>query len=183
MKHSLTKRRTAVRILGTVCVVLLLHGCGGGGSCGRTEEAPSDDALTLPSVDVSSVLANPVEFDPVDVNDANKRLKNGKDLAEVDFAQIIVINEAAINHLMHKMEELTANDDAADTWNVFNELDEALWPAQTFENIELLQNYRLDDTMSRRVWEMGNSRDRIITLMDRLCSTYPRLKPFVDTTP
>ena len=160
-----------------LCFVLFLNSCGGGGSCSRNK---GNENRTIPPNrdDVGDIYSHPVPFDEQAVAEAERLVVSGSILTSAEKAQIIVMTEAALNHLSQILEQLKRDEDASDTFHVLNDLNTKEWPAQCGHIIARLDNGNLDPYERERVDAMMHTADYIADIAEQLTdgnANMPRL--------
>lgn len=141
------KLRTIAALCVAVGVLLLIPSCSGG--CSRQEDKTD---WTPPSeVTADEILDQPVPFDAQAVDETAALVSADAELSHAEIARAIVTAEAAARHLNQLLEQLSRNDDDADTWNVINELDSLSWPKNIVTILAGLGRQSLDTTENERI--------------------------------
>lgn len=160
------KQRLLLRLFAGAAVVLLLQGCAGG--CSRTETTPPEQSVKEDRQNREKILSQPVEFEPQSVEECLRMLEGGTALSHADVAQIIVVTEAAMEHLSVLLDNLADNDDDADTWNVLTELKAQPWVTQTMRIVALLPDRQLDAKEYERAMWLEQSANHVMTVSRRI---------------
>lgn len=160
LKHY-TKRRIAVTVTISavaLCVVLLMNLCS---SPASDRSADSTEAIDSPeTADPADILSRPLPFDAQTVAETASMVTSGRQLSAAEAARAVMVAESAVNHLGRILEDLTANDDPADTWNVMTELASLGWAAQTTAIIGALQHTPLGAAEGQRLDEVSKAASR-----------------------
>lgn len=158
-------------------VLILLASCGKAG-CSRDESHAIGD-VREDRQNPDKILATPVRFEAQSVEESLRMLQSGRQLTNAEIAQCIVVGESALYHLSQTLEELRRNEDAADAWNICNELARRPWLRQSEDIVEALGKQQLDAAEAARYEGMVKSIDYNHKLIAELKKQYPRLPDFL----
>lgn len=159
--------RTVLAVVG-ISALVALNSCTGG--CSRTETlVPAAEVPEVPvdGDDPATILDSTQDFDERTLAEYADKVVGDTVLTAAETARLIVVTEAAVNHLGQIVDELERNDDPADTWNAVNELCALRWPGDIACVTAYLHRAPLDSVERERTEAMDAAIDRIVKTAER----------------
>lgn len=156
-----TAERIVLAVVG-IATLIALDSCTGG--CSRTDTLVMDTDPDAPAFgdDPAVILDSPVKFDERTLAEYADKVVGDTVLSTAETARLIVVTEAAVNHLGQIVDELERNDDPADTWNVVNELCRLRWPGDIACVTSYLHRAPLDSVERERADAIDKAIDRLV---------------------
>lgn len=136
----LLKRNTYIKIAATVvalaaavALIFSLRNC-------RGDEAAQLDTVLSPEQSSRIILEQSPHYDPRTLDEYAAAVRDNAAFDIEDYSRMIVAIEAALNRISRELDQLQANDDPADSWNVLHEAALESWPQDVATIFDFLAN-------------------------------------------
>ncbi len=150
---------TTVALVLVVALIFLARGCG------HKDEVKADTTANLDQ-NAHEVLQQPAMFDPRSLDEFAQAINDGREFNVEEISLMIVACEAAINEHGQAIEQLDANDDAADAWNTLTEYKSLPWPGHLHTILTYLKDKAtLNDEQISRLQALNANIHRYNTII------------------
>ncbi len=131
-----SRKITIIATTGVIAlVVALIFIFRGNGSSG--DDA---DSVLTPEQSAHRILQHPVAYDQRSLSEYAEDIRKGKAFTVEENSMMIVTVESAFTKFGQELEYLSANDDAADSWNTLTEYARSAWPNDVAVVTDYLSN-------------------------------------------
>lgn len=163
---SLTRKLTAAAA--AVIIAAAAQLCLSCSSCGRGDDkkAAADSAALAGTPEV--ILEGPLALDEGSLRSYAAAIGANASFDEADMAKMIRLSEGAFSHLMQELDQLQANGDAADSYNVLTEIAASRWPDDAALILSFLRTVPLPRQMQLRTDQLVRTAARCIVQMDEI---------------
>lgn len=162
------RHRNITATAAAVLIAAAAQLCASCSSCGRGDGTKTATDSTTLAATPEAILEGPLALDPEALHSYAAAVHDNATFDEADIAHVIRLTEGAFSHLLQELEQLQANDDAADSFHVLNELAKSGWPDDTSTLLSFLRAIPLPANMQQRTDQLVRTAARCMTLLDEI---------------
>lgn len=163
------RHRNITATAAAVLIAAAAQLCASCSSCGRGDGTKTaTDSTALAAATPEAILEGPLALDPEALHSYAAAVHDNATFDEADIAHIIRLTEGAFSHLLQELEQLQANDDAADSFQVLNELAKSGWPDDASTLLSFLRTVPLPANLQQRTDQLVRTAARCMTLLDEI---------------